>query len=244
MEVRESTMMVRTFDCRADGKIRIASLMQYLQEEAALHAEQLGVGFERLIEKNGYWVLSNFRMEITRLPVWGERITVRTWPSGYNRVIASREFVVEDRNNHELIKAGSEWMILDRQKSRPKNLFRLDLGLPETGEKTLSVQPDRLKRSEGYQKADCIRVPYSSIDLNGHVNNTEYVRWGFDALRRAFKVEGDIHCMQVSYLAEVFEGDELDMLISSDSDGHFHILGSRSGTETDVYMMEVSYEAL
>lgn len=241
MEVRESKFAVRTYECQADGKIKIASLMQSLQETAALHAEQLGVGYERLSAIDIYWVLSNFRMEITRLPLWGEQITIRTWPSGYNRVVASREFVGKGRDNCELFKAGSEWMILDKQRNRPRNLFRLDLDLPRTGEKALSEKLSRLQRSEGYREVDRVRVPYSSIDMNGHVNNTEYVRWGFDALREAYRIEGDVRWMQVTYVSEIFEGDELDVLISSGAGGHFHILGRKSDTKTDVYVMDVSY---
>lgn len=239
MEVRESKFTIRTYECRADGKIRIAALMQYLQEAAALHAEQLGFGFEKLSEMNGYWVLSNFKMEITRLPVWGERITIETWPSGYNRVIASREFVGKDRDSRELFRAGSEWMILDKQRNRPRNLFKLNLDLPKTGKKALSEPLSRLQRCDGYREVDRVCVPYSAIDLNGHVNNTEYVRWGFDALRRAFEIEGDVRWMQVTYLSEVFEGDELDVLLASGEGRHFHILGRKSDTTTDVYMMDV-----
>ena len=121
MDTYEARFTIRTSECRADGKIRIASLMQYMQEAAALHAEQLGFGFERLGLMNSYWVLSNFGLEVIRLPVWGEQVAIRTWPSGYNRVIASREFVGRDQANRELFKAGSEWMILDKQKNRPKN---------------------------------------------------------------------------------------------------------------------------
>jgi medium-chain acyl-[acyl-carrier-protein] hydrolase len=241
MEVYEATSTVRTFECRPDGTIRIASLMQSLQEAAALHAEQLGFGFKKLGEINSYWVLSNFRLEIARLPVWREQVTIRTWPSGYNRVIASREFVGVDQDHHELFKAGSEWMILDKQKNRPKNLFRLDLDLPKTGEKALSEKLDRLERSEGYQKVDRVCVPYSSIDLNRHVNNTEYVRWGFDALRRAFTMERAVRSIQVSYLSEVFEGDELNLLVASDTRGRFHILGRKADAEKDVYLMEVRF---
>jgi acyl-ACP thioesterase len=171
--------------------------------------------------------------------MWSECVTISTWPSGYNRVIASREFVGRDRDNHDLFRAGSEWMILDKQKNRPKNLYRLDLSLPKTGEKALSGKLSRLQRRTDYHEIDRVRVPYSSIDLNGHVNNTEYVRWGFDALRRAFTAEKDVRCVQVSYLSEVFEGDELDVFVSSDADGPFSILGRKTDTETDVYIMEV-----
>lgn len=241
MEVREDKFTVRTYECQVDGNIKIASLMQCLQEAAALHAEQLGLGFERLGEMNGYWVLSNLRVEIARLPKWGEEVTIGTWPSGFNRVIASREFAGKDQNDRELFRAGSEWMVLDKQRNRPKNLFHLDLGLPRTGIKALSGRLGRLQPSDDCRDADRVRVPFSSIDLNGHVNNTEYVRWGFDALRRTFKTERDVRCMQVTYLSEIFEGDELDLLVSSGVCGGFHVLGRKSHTKTDVYVMEVSY---
>lgn len=239
MGIYEATFKVKTYECQVDGIIRIASLMQYLQEAAAIHAEELGFGFERLREIDSYWVLSNFRMEITRLPAWGDELTIRTWPSGSSRVIASREFIGVDRDDRELFRAGSEWMVLDKQKNRPKNLFRLDWDLPKTGEKVLSEELARLQRREDYQEVDHVRVPYSSIDLNGHVNNTEYVRWGFDTLRRTFKGEGNVRCVQVSYLSEVFEGDELDVLISCGVYGCFHILGRKLDKKTEVYLMEV-----
>jgi hypothetical protein len=127
----------------------------------------------------------------------------------------------------------------DSRAGRPRNLFRLGLSLPKTGIKAL---PDELKRLEPmneYNQAGQVLVPYSAIDLNGHVNNTEYVRWGMDALRRECKIE-NVRCVQATYLSEVFEGDELDMLVSNGAGEKFGILGRKSGTETNVFLMEVN----
>jgi hypothetical protein len=59
-------------------------------------------------------------------------------------------------------------------------------------------------------------------------------------LKRVFKLEENIRCMQATYLSEVFEGDELDMLVSSGTSGQFGVLGRKSGTESNVFLMEVS----
>ena len=239
MEVKEETFRIRTFECGIDGKIKIFSLMQYLQEIAALHAGQLGLGFDKLSEMGGYWVLSNIRIEISRLVGREDQVTLKTWPSGYSRTIATREFVGKDQNGAELFGAGSEWMVINKQTNRLKNLFKLDLNLPKTGTKAL---PDELKRLEpegDYREIDVVRVPLSAIDLNGHVNNTEYVRWGIDALSRAFKLDENIRSVQATYLSEVFEGDELDLLATSKSNGRFGVLGRKAGTETNVFLMEV-----
>ena len=228
-----------SFDCQADGSIHMFSLMQYMQEIAAGHAEELGFGFASMNEMDAYWVLSNIRIEIARLPRRDEQFTIRTWPSGFTRTVATREFVGKDRNGSEIFRAGSEWMVLNKETNRLKNLFRLDLGLPKSGQRALSDELIRLERRREYRSVECLRVPYSSIDLNGHVNNTEYVRWGIDALRSAFRLEGDIRSLQATYLSEVFEGDEVDIAVSSEGEGKLHVLGSKPGEDGAVYLMEV-----
>ena len=240
MKVREDKFTVKTCECQVNGNIKIVSLMQYLQEIAALHAEQLGFGFGRLNEMNSYWVLSNFRIEIVRLPKWNGEFAVKTWPSGYTRLIATREFVGRDQYDCELFRAGSQWMILDKKNNRPKNLFHLDLSLPKTGPKAIPGKLKRLEPKDGYNEVERLRVPYSSIDLNGHVNNTEYVRWGIDALRRAFKLRGNVRFVHATYLSEVFEGDELNLLLSCSKSGHFYVLVRRTGGQGNVHVMEIS----
>lgn len=243
MKVREETFTVRTHECQADGKAKVVSLMQYMQDIAARHADQLGFGFDRLTEIGGFWVLSNLRMEIATLPKWNDEVRVKTWPSGRTRVIATREFVGENQDGRKLFAAGSEWMILDRAKNRPKNLSRLDLDIPDGGPKAVQGELSRLEPRDGYIDAGTVSVPYSSIDLNGHVNNTEYVRWGIDAIVRMFKPLETVRSVQTTYLSEVFEGEELDLLISSDQSGSFHVLGRRSRAESAVFLMEVGCPA-
>jgi len=239
MKIREDKFTIKTYECQADGNIKIVSLMQYLQEAAAGHAEQLGLGLSRLNEIDSYWVLSNLRIEIARFPKWNDAVVIKTWPSGYTRLIAAREFVGRDQDDCELFRAGSQWMVLDKQTSRPKNLFHLDLNLPKTGPKAISGKLKRLEPQNGYSQVEQVRVPYSSIDLNGHVNNTEYVRWGFDALTRAFKLKGSVRFVHATYLSEVFEGDQLELLVSSSKSGHFSVLVRRAGDESNVYIMEI-----
>lgn len=214
--------------------------MQYLQEIASVHADELGFGNTWLNEINGYWVLSNIRVEISIFPKWNDEVIIRTWPSGNTRLIATREFVGKGIDGYELFRAGSEWMVLDRHTNRPKNLSRLNMGLLAIGPKVIEKEIERLKPTDNYTQAEQISVPYSSIDLNGHVNNTEFVRWGIDALRAKFKLEGDISSLQVTYLEEVFMDDKIDLLVSSTNNRLFYVLGRKSDESNNVFVMEVS----
>jgi acyl-ACP thioesterase len=240
MQEREDRFTVKTFDCRPDGSIKPNALMQYLQEAAARHAEELGFGFADLERQNSFWVLANLRLEVARLPQWNEDFTIRTWPSGHTHVVASREFVGLDGNGSELFRAGSHWMVLHKQKSRPRNLSRLELRLPPDGPKALATAPQRLQPTDGCTRAHVLRVPASALDFNQHVNNTEYIRWAFDALHFAFTLTDPIQMLEATYLAEVFAGDEIEILVRPTAPNSFHVQERRCSDGADVFVMKAT----
>jgi medium-chain acyl-[acyl-carrier-protein] hydrolase len=179
----------------------------------------------------------NFRLEMTGTPRWGDNVTIRTWPSGFTRLVASREFIGADADGREIFRAASEWMILDKHSSRPKNLQRLDLHLPQTGPKALRTELARLRPAEVYEPACALSVPFSALDFNGHVNNTEYVRWALDGLHHRLGRAPVMRSMQVTYTAEVFEGDQIEVLVAADGDASVRILERRAGD--NVFLMEL-----
>ncbi len=75
---REDRFVVRMYDCRPDGRIKINALMQYMQEAAAGHAEQLGVGFRDLDRRGCLWVLVNLRLEMAATPRWADPLIITT----------------------------------------------------------------------------------------------------------------------------------------------------------------------
>jgi medium-chain acyl-[acyl-carrier-protein] hydrolase len=242
MPYREDQFTVNAFDCRPDGHIKPNVLMQYLQEGAARHAEQLGVGLEALQRRGCFWVLANVRLEIGAAPQWGDEMTIRTWPSGCTRVAATREFVGTDAAGRELFRASSEWMILDKRTGRLKNLARLALDLPPDGPKVLPTPLHRLEPAAHPVRADVLRVPFSALDFNGHVNNTEYIRWACDGLHRHLGRLPPIRTLQATYLAEAFEGDEIEIWVAAAQERPLGVLARRSGVPTivNVFLMEIS----
>lgn len=243
MEPREDRFIVEAFDCRPDGFIKPNALMQYLQEAAARHAEQLGVGFADLERWDCFWVLVNLRLEMTDVPRWRDSLTIRTWPSGCTRLLAAREFVGEGADGRALFRATSEWMILDKHGSRPRNLARLDLHLPPAGPKVLDTELHRLQKRPGsYAKAATIPVSFSALDFNGHVNNTEYVRWAFDGLHRHLGQVPPVRSVQVTYTAEVFEGEDIEILVAAGPGEPIHVVERKADGPPDasVFLLEVT----
>ena len=240
MDTLEHTFTVKTYDCHPDGLMKISALMQQFQEVASVHARQLNFGSDRLDEINCYWVLSNLRIEVRKLPRWNEAVHLQTWPSGHNRILATREFQGLDESQTELFRAASQWMILDKKSNRPKNLVRLEIDLLNAGPKVLDAEPARLEPQTLYTHRESIRVPYSALDLNGHVNNTEYARWALDSLHQNFDLPAEIHSLQISYLAEAFENDTLDLQLAQ-MDSRCFVLGRKAGDNSNVFILEINH---
>jgi len=84
-------------------------------------------------------------------------------------------------------------------------------------------------------------VPFSALDFNGHVNNTEYVRWAFDAAHQRFPNLPEIRSTQITYTAEVFEGEEIELLVADGTDGRVDTCIRKTGGTpgTNAFLMEI-----
>ncbi len=132
-------------------------------------------------------------------------------------------------------------MILDRDSGRPKNLARLDLNLPAAGPQVLTTAPVRPQPAEEYEKVGTLRVPFSALDFNGHVNNTEYVRWALDAVHQRFPDLPEIRSAQITYTAEVFEGEEIELLVFGGADGRIRtcVRKTAGAPGANAFLMEI-----
>ena len=90
---KEITFNVRERDVNLNDNIRPASVLDYFQDIAGIHADELGVGFEPMIKLNLYWVILYITFErVGKVPSFGEKINVVTWPKVKTRLESEREY--------------------------------------------------------------------------------------------------------------------------------------------------------
>ena len=210
--IHQETVNVRTYECGPDGTIYPHDLLRQMQEAASNHADRLGWGFADLEPRGLFWVLSVIRVEITHWPRFGTSIVLSTWPSGLNRLQAAREFLGTDRDGTLLFAASSSWMVLNRNSGRPHNLLQVNPPFPIPEKRALQGPLRRTKPKNHSTAGFSILVPASALDINGHVNNTEYLRWAFDALCRR-QGRPNLTTFQITFHSEVFAGDELEFSV-------------------------------
>lgn len=217
LAVWEETFAIRHTEVTRDGAVRIDTIFDYMQEAAANHAANLGCGLAALEERGMMWVLSRLKLAVRRTPHLGECVTVSTWPSGIEKLFATREFVL--RCGEETVAEGSScWLLLDRGKMRP---LRVMESLPER----LPDNSRRLRIFSGLDKLPrrpcqdpvTVEIHESMIDVNRHMNNARYITQLFDWLSLRLFHAPEIHEIQANFLIGTAPGSSLT--ISGDLSG-------------------------
>lgn len=216
------TWQVRTYECGPDGRMTLPAVCNYLQEAASLNAEELGfskVDFDAA-GANLTWVLTRLRVRMDRLPAWGERVTVLTFPRLGRRITAFRDFELTDGTGARLGVATSEWMTIDLGTRRvapiPEGVFALanTVRTPVLGEGAFTA---KLRFPEVAAAAEQrFRAQRSHIDLNGHVNNVHYVEW---MLETAPALAGGGVDLELLFRSETLAGDEVVAQSAPGGDG-------------------------
>ena len=190
------------------GRMKTAWLLACVQEVAGEHCKILGAGNGEYGGKRLFWAVTRHRVEITRLPGAEETVTLKTWPCPTSRVAYPRATAAYDEEGRELFKVMSLWVLMDadsRAMVLPgKSGVSVD-GVTLGGE--IAV-PGSLAPGAGEEKEER-RVRFTDLDVNGHMNNTQYLNWVDDLLSGDFHRDHPVKEFTICYLSEALEGQTL-----------------------------------
>ena len=192
------------------GKLKLSSLLYYAQDVAGSHSELLGADHDSLAMQRLFWAVTRHRVQITRLPMRGETITVETWPMPTTKIAFPRSMVAFDAQGNEVFRAISLWVLMDLENRNMVlpgksgvtvngSLTGSELALPH------SILPKAMINR------DTRRVTYSCLDRNNHMNNTKYLDWVDDLLPSDFHKSHDPQELIICYHAEAMENQQIFM---------------------------------
>ncbi|WP_320169394.1 acyl-ACP thioesterase domain-containing protein [Maridesulfovibrio sp.] len=229
---------VPAYETGPDDRMHCHWLMCRLQEAATAHADSLGFGIADMAARNSFWVLTSLRIEVEELPLREKKFALETWSRGAKKLRAFRDFCGCDASGREIIRASSEWMVLDSATRKPV-LVDKALNL-KAQDKT--VFPDAMKRlrpGTPEREIRTLKVGYSSLDANGHVNNTEYLRWSLDSLRPLGFDQNKVKSIRIAFLSEVFEGNVIKLMDCESRDGGFELLGINETEDRAAFALQI-----
>ena len=164
-------------DAGPGGLIKIPILFNYFQNTTGAHANSIGFDGADILKKGYSWVITRYRLSVTKLPVLFDKFHVTTWRSGESGNYAIREFSVTDETGNILMQATSSWMLLNiikREPVRPSEMFP---GYPVNPERALYDSFTSVPELSEIQYEKEFTVRRSDLDMNNHVNNSIYTAW-------------------------------------------------------------------
>ncbi len=181
---------VRYSELDENGRIRLLSLLNYLQDASTFHGVDCGMTTQHFKEIHRAWFINYWDIRIGGLPADGERIRIGTSPHDLKGLFAYRNFWISDlKEENYFVKADSIWFLVNTDTMLPQKLVPEDLApygdqedLLKLGLKTRKVV---IGADAGLRVIGEKKITREMLDTNHHVNNIRYISAAYDALGEA-----------------------------------------------------------
>ena len=208
LAVWTESCMIRFSAIDKSDSMTLNSIFNLFQEAAISHAENLGVGREAMARTNQVWLLSRMSVQVDRRPMYGETVTVRTWPKGAEKLFTRRDYDILGADGKAAVRASSSWIIVDINKRRPMRPQSIVDAMPQNeGFDALPAAAVSLGENLSLQKCREHPALYTDVDANGHVNNISYIRWIEDAIDPELLEQAKQMRLDINYLNEILRNE-------------------------------------
>ena len=205
---------IRTFEIDCNQQLTIPALVRLMQETAMQQVLELNISVWDLEQHSLAWVLIRKRIDIERLPMLGEKISIHSYPTGADRVFTYRDFRVYDEAGQQIATAATTWLLMNlqtRQMSRiPAELLARFSGYFPPVEMALPYALDSLPSTDQAVTDRSYEVGWYDLDFLKHLNNVHFVKWMLEALPEETLAKQQIRRMDLLFLAEGNLHDRID----------------------------------
>ena len=104
---------VRHTDVDCWGRLKPSALLLYIQHTAGEHSDALSYTYEGMAARGIFWAVIRHKIQINRLPIEKETITLETWPMPTTRVAYPRATVAYDAQGQVLFRSVCLWVLMD-----------------------------------------------------------------------------------------------------------------------------------
>lgn len=220
-------------------RLKISSILQYFQDLATVHAEQIGIGYQAMLSQNMVWVLNRVSAHIIDYPKAEDTVRAVTYPKKPNMVDAIRDYYIYSTDGKLLIAGTSKWCLLDAtshaiRRVAPMFKFPLDVYNP-----TLAIG----KECPAIEQRDAVAVGeyavrLTDLDRNLHVNNARYGDMILDACDYDWLRTHRISAFDINFMSELKHNNRYRIYRSEDQT----YFAGKAESGADVFRATVRWE--
>ena len=189
-----------------NGHIKLPDVILLSLQVSGMQSIELGVSDKDILEDyNLVWIITEYDIEVVRLPRFAEEITIETEALSYNRLFCYRRFTIYDEVGQELIHMMATFVLMDRD-NRKVHAVEPEIVAPYQSDfdKKLIRGPKYESLEEPISKDYHVR--FFDLDMNGHVNNSKYLDWIFEVMGADFLTQYIPKKINLKYVKEVRPG--------------------------------------
>ena len=189
-----------------NGHIKLPDVILLSLQVSGMQSIELGVSDKVILEDyNLVWIITEYDIEVVRLPRFAEEITIETEALSYNRLFCYRRFTIYDEAGQDLIHMMATFVLMDRD-SRKVQAVESEIVAPYQSEfdKKLIRGPKYANLEAPISKDYHVR--FYDLDMNGHVNNSKYLDWIFEVMGADFLTQYIPKKINLKYVKEVRPG--------------------------------------
>lgn len=193
----------------SQGTLKIAEILNLLQDAGAEHASEMGVSGFELAKKDLSWVIYRYNINIFKHPAWRETVSIETFRYPLKNLYEIRQFKIKDSHHNTLIDAWGAWVMINRKTRKP---VRLNKHMPR---EMFTDAPGKIASFSSLPKPASIdyehffKVRMHDLDLNAHVNNAIYIEWAVETIPEAYISSFKPTGIDVIYQKESLYGDTI-----------------------------------
>ena len=213
-----------------NGHIKIPDVILLSLQVSGMQSIELGVSDKDVLEQyNLVWIITDYDIDVVRLPRFAEEITIETEALTYNRLFCYRRFTIYDEAGQELIHMMATFVLMDRD-SRKVHAVEPDIVAPYQSDfdKKLIRGPKYNSLEEPVSKDYHVR--FYDLDMNGHVNNSKYLDWIFEVMGADFLTQYIPKKINLKYVKEVRPGGVITSAVERTGLESKHEITSDSAT--------------
>lgn len=233
----EAVFSVNSHDTDKNGNLYPSTALRYLHEAANLQFEEVHPSLDELrYEEHKGFILSRAAMTLERPLRKNESVRAITWASGGKAATFYRSGIL--KVGEEIVgRLVSLWALVDLDTRRLCRVRDTQLAVESIEEYPIEI-PAHVRFPEGlvFEEVGKRRVYNSDIDLNGHMNNTNYPDMLCDFIEGIEDMT--VKSFTVGYVHEAKLHDELTVYHAAEGDLHYLYTSCSDGSRNAEAVIE------
>lgn len=226
------------------GPFQAALMFQDNMTELFYHHACDAVSMRR--SHGAVWAVVRSKLCYERIPVWMERVRIKTYPVKVTQAAVHLECIVETPEGEVLLRCRQELCPIDAGSHTMRRMNTTPFPMEAELLPPQVTEPFRRRKTDLGEETRICTYPIrtTDTDMNSHMNNVAYVRPVVDAFPSAFWDDHQIKTFDIHYASEGREGETLQILAKEEDGEQIVILQSGERTLIKSYFRTIPRQLL